>query len=489
MPPSPNSDDTESLLFQLGTRIDSLEKIPMSAGVLVAISLASFFTYYDFSNYAYISPMLKESWNVQDSEIALGASLTVLGYVIGAVLITIYADLYGRKPALVISVLLLAGGSILTASAQDMTQMVIFRLITGIGIGSEIAIVTTYIGEISPKSKRGRYTSLIVFFGWTGIALSGPISFAIFQGEINSFVQIDGWRIILAIAVIPALFALILRMNMPESLRWLISKGKMEEANRLLIKLGLDPITRQGVVNHPEMENATNKVSDVTKEFKQEDKKGLKSSSHGANKDLSILFRNIVTNRRIVFSRISILSAIWSLALIPIYASLLLVVEYTNQGYEIGESISVNMIATSGFVAGGICSLIVADRIERKYQIALSCALMGMAFILRGIFIQDYLGLIISSFMAFGANAWLISNLLTYTAENFPTEIRSTCSGIVEGAGRLIATVGPFVFIMLVTFGFFNLMVGLAAFSFVAAIVVLLLGRNTLNLSLERLNG
>ena len=489
MPPSPNSDDTESLLFQLGTRIDSLEKIPMSAGVLVAISLASFFTYYDFSNYAYISPMLKESWNVQDSEIALGASLTVLGYVIGAVLITIYADLYGRKPALVISVLLLAGGSILTASAQDMTQMVIFRLITGIGIGSEIAIVTTYIGEISPKSKRGRYTSLIVFFGWTGIALSGPISFALFQGEINSFVQIDGWRIILAIAVIPALFALILRMNMPESLRWLISNGKMEEANRLLIKLGLDPITRQGVVNHPEMENATDKVSDVTKEFKQEDKKGLKSSSHGANKDLSILFRNIVTNRRIVFSRISILSAIWSLALIPIYASLLLVVEYTNQGYEIGESISVNMIATSGFVAGGICSLIIADRIERKYQIALSCAVMGMAFILRGIFIQDYLGLIISSFMAFGANAWLISNLLTYTAENFPTEIRSTCSGIVEGAGRLIATVGPFVFIMLVTFGFFNLMVGLAAFSFVAAIVVLLLGRNTLNLSLEKLNG
>lgn len=370
-----------------------------------------------------------------------------------------------------------------------MTQMVIFRLITGIGIGSEIAIVTTYIGEISPKSKRGRYTSLIVFFGWTGIALSGPISFALFQGEINSFVQIDGWRIILAIAVIPALFALILRMNMPESLRWLISNGKMEEANRLLIKLGLDPITRQGVVNHPERENVTNKVSDVTKEFKQEDKKGLKSPNHRANKNLSILFRNIVTNRRIVFSRISILSAIWSLALIPIYASLLLVVEYTNQGYEIGESISVNMIATSGFVAGGICSLIIADRIERKYQIALSCAVMGMAFILRGIFIHDYLGLVISSFMAFGANAWLISNLLTYTAENFPTEIRSTCSGIVEGAGRLIATVGPFVFIMFVTFGFFNLMVGLAVFSFVAAIVVLLLGRNTLNLSLERLNG
>src|SRR5919106_612522 len=483
-----NSGDTDSLIFQLGTRIDSLQKIPVSAGVLLAVSVASFFTYYDFSNYAYISPMLKESWNVQDSEIALGASLTVLGYVIGAVLITIYADLYGRQPALIISALILAAGSILAASAQDMTQMVIFRLITGIGIGSEIAIVTTFIGEMSPKSKRGKYTSLVVFFGWTGIAVSGPISFALFQSEINKVVQIESWRIILAIAVVPALVALILRMGMPESLRWLISKDKTKEANRLLIKLGLDPVTRQQVVNHSKMEDESNKVPDVKEKAGQDDKKEIISSSQGVNKNLSLLFKNIVTNRRPIFGRISILSAIWSLALIPIYASLLLVVEYTNQGYEISESISVNMIASSGFAAGGICSLIVADRLERKYQIAFSCAIIGLAFILRGIFIHDYVGLVISSFMAFAANAWMISNLLTYTSEYFPTEIRSTCSGIVEGIGRLIGTIGPLIFIVLVTFGFLNLMIGLSSFSFVAAIVVLLLGRNTLNQSLEKLN-
>jgi MFS transporter, putative metabolite:H+ symporter len=488
MPPSSDSDDTDSLISQLGTRIDSLQKIPISAGVLLALSLASFFTYYDFSNYAYISPMLKESWNVEDSEIALGASLTVIGYVIGAVFITIYADLYGRRPALIISVLILAAGSVLSASAQDMTQLVIFRLITGIGIGSEISIVATYIGEISPKSKRGKYTSLVVLFGWTGIALSGPISFALFESDLDNLIHIESWRIILVIAVVPALIALILRMGMPESLRWLISKGKTKEANRLLIKLGLDPVARHRNVTHSDMENDSNKARDVKKELRQDDKGEPNTSNHVANKKLSLLFFNIVTNRRLVFGRIAILSAVWSIALIPIYASLLLVVEYTNQGYEIAESISVNMIASSGFVVGGIFSLIIADRIERKYQIAISCAIMGLAFILRGIFIHDYVGLVISSFIAFGSNAWMISNLLTYTAENFPTEIRSTCSGIVEGAGRLIATIGPFVFIMLITFGFFNLMVGLSSFSFVAAIVVLLLGRKTLNLSLENLS-
>ncbi len=488
MPPSSDSDDTDSLISQLGTRIDSLQKIPISAGVLLALSLASFFTYYDFSNYAYISPMLKESWNVQDSEIALGASLTVIGYVIGAVLITIYADLYGRRPALIISVLILAAGSVLSASAQDMTQLVIFRLITGIGIGSEISIVATYIGEISPKSKRGKYTSLVVLFGWTGIALSGPISFALFESDLDNLIHIESWRIILVIAVVPALIALILRMGMPESLRWLISKGKTKEANRLLIKLGLDPVARHRNVTQSDMENDSNKDRDVKKELRQDDKGEPNTSNDEANKKLSLLFFNIVTNRRLVFGRITILSAVWSIALIPIYASLLLVVEYTNQGYEIAESISVNMIASSGFVVGGIFSLIIADRIERKYQIAISCAIMGLAFILRGIFIHDYVGLVISSFIAFGSNAWMISNLLTYTAENFPTEIRSTCSGIVEGAGRLIATIGPFIFIMLITFGFFNLMVGLSSFSFVAAIVVLLLGRKTLNLSLEKLS-
>src|SRR4030095_14353670 len=150
-----------------------------------------------------------------------------------------------------------------------------------------------------------------------------------------------------------------------------------KEANRLLIKLGLDPITPHGVVNHSEMENASNNGPDVTEKGGRDHKKRLISSSRGVNKNLSLLFKNIVTNRTHVFGRISILSATWSLALIPIYASLLLVVEYTNQGYESAESISVNMIASSGFVAGGICSLIVADRIERKYQIAFSCAIMG----------------------------------------------------------------------------------------------------------------
>ena len=170
-----NNDD--NLIDELGSRIDALQKIPLKTSVIIAISLASFFTYYDITNYSYISPILKTNWRIGDAEIAYGASMTILGYVIGAICITVFADTNGRKPAFILSILLLGSGSILAASSQDMTQMALFRLLTGIGIGAEIAIVSSYIGEMSPKSKRGKYTSIIILIGWAGLTSSGPISF------------------------------------------------------------------------------------------------------------------------------------------------------------------------------------------------------------------------------------------------------------------------------------------------------------------------
>ena len=158
-----------------------MQKIPLKNSVIIAISLASFFAYYDITNYSYISPILKTTWSIGDAEIAYGASMTIFGYVIGAICITVFSDSYGRKPALILSILLLGAGSALAAASQDMTQMALFRLLTGIGIGAEIAIVATYIGEMSPKSKRGKYTSMVILIGWLGLTSSGPISFLLIQ--------------------------------------------------------------------------------------------------------------------------------------------------------------------------------------------------------------------------------------------------------------------------------------------------------------------
>jgi len=474
--PSINPNDRGDLSSQLASRIDSLNRIPLGKGVILAISLASFFAYYDISNYAYISPSIKVAWSLEDSDIALGASMTVLGYVIGSIGITAYADRYGRKPALIISILVLAIGSIFSSLSQNMTQMVLFRLVTGVGIGSEIAVVGAYIAEMSPKSRRGRYISLVVVLGWTGITLSGPIALSLIQSAENNEALLEPWRVILGIAVIPAFIGLILRMKLPESLRWLLSKGKLRETNQALMALGLDPITDRSGADVERYE-----ISARSSSPHQRGNNKLANDSGSTSSGISVLKRYITT-------RVLPLVTVWFLVLIPIYASLLLVTEYVQRGYDVVDSILINVLASTGFVAGGLWSIAAGDKFERKYQIAVASAIMAIAFILRGVLIQDYSGLVISSFIAFWANAWLITTLITYTGENFPTRIRSTGTGIVEGIGRLIASSGPFIFVALQPFGFLSLMVGLSLFPLLASIIMIAVGRNTLGLSLEKLN-
>ncbi len=437
---------------ELGTKIDALKRIPIGAGVLFAISLSSFFAFYDITNYAYIAPVLKATWSVGDEQIAIGASTTVLGYVIGAFAITIIADSFGRKPAFIVSTLILGVGSFLASSSQDMTQMNIFRLLTGIGIGSEIAISSVYIGELSPKSKRGKYTSIVIVLGWTGLAASGPISLIfIQQGQIAA---IDGWRIVLAIPGIAALFSLILRIRMPESPRWLLSKGRVKDTNAVLVSLNIAPVDTQGIDSKP---------------IKR------KNGIWGSFKD------------RTIAGRLALLIVVWFLVFVPVYASLLLVVEYINQGYSLTESISINIISGFGFVVGGALSILVSERVERKYQISAAGVTMAIGFILRGLFINDYMGLVASGFIAFAANAWLVSNLYAYTAESFPTKIRSFGFGTIEGTSRALSSIGPFVFIFLQPSGFMNIMIVISLFSFAAAAVVLG-GPRTRSQSLESLN-
>ncbi|MGA7900045.1 MAG: hypothetical protein WCA39_14415 [Nitrososphaeraceae archaeon] len=130
-----------------------------------------------------------------------------------------------------------------------------------------------------------------------------------------------------------------------------------------------------------------------------------------------------------------------------------------------------------------------ADKFERKYQFVIAALIMmGFAFILRGLLIHDYVALGLAGFIGFASNSWLIASLFTYTAENFPTSIRSIDSGAVEGLGSALAAIGPIIFVLLHPYGFLSIMTDLAFFLSVAAAVIILLGNRSVGISLEQLN-
>ena len=181
-----------------------------------------------------------------------------------------------------------------------------------------------------------------------------------------------------------------------------------------------------------------------------------------------------------------VICGVWFLILAAGSAANLLVIEYVNQGYTITQSIAITTMGGIGYVIGGGLSISLADKFERKYQFVIAAMIMGFAFILRGLFVHDYIALGLAGFIGFASNSWLIASLFTYTAENFPTKIRLIASGAVEGLGSALAAIGPIIFILLHPFGFLSVMTGLASFLFVAAAIVILLGNRSVGISLEQ---
>ncbi len=165
------------------------------------------------------------------------ASSILFGCIIGATLAGILSDYFGRKKILIVSALLFMVSSILSAIPHTVTELVIGRIIGGLGIGITSLLSPLYIAEIAPAKIRGRLVSLnqlaivigifVVYFVNAGIAGAGEAAW-----NINT-----GWRWMFGVGIIPSLIFLILLFFVTESPRWLVQKGRKEEALQILKRI------------------------------------------------------------------------------------------------------------------------------------------------------------------------------------------------------------------------------------------------------------
>ena len=127
-----------------------------------------------------------------------------------------------------ISVALFSIGTVLAAISTNVTELIIFRFISGLGIGAEIAAVTTYIGELSPARLRGRYTSWATTCAYAGFAAVPFIARAL----VPTFAS--GWRVLFGIGALGGVTILFMRRGMPPSPRWLMTQGRTDEAREVI---------------------------------------------------------------------------------------------------------------------------------------------------------------------------------------------------------------------------------------------------------------
>ena len=177
-------------------------------------------------------PFLQDFFELTDSQVENLTALGLIGAVFGALISGPITDYIGRKKVILASAFVFATGALWTGLAPTVTQLMISRFYLGLAIGASSFAVPLYISEISPTKIRGTLVSMFQLLITVGI-LAAYLSDNAFADNNN----LECWRPMLYVGVIPALILFIGMFFLPETPRWLMSKGREEESRKVLAKI------------------------------------------------------------------------------------------------------------------------------------------------------------------------------------------------------------------------------------------------------------
>jgi hypothetical protein len=205
----------------------------------VIVGIATFFDAYTVLAIVFAMPQLVTEWKLTPAEVGMIISAGYVGQLIGAVLFGSLAEKIGRLRTLFITIVLFVSMDVACLFAWGAASMIAFRFFQGVGTGGEVPVASAYINEFIGAEKRGRFFLLYEVIFPIGLMFAGMAGFFL--------VPIYGWKAMFVVGLVPSVLTIPLRWLMPESPRWLASKGRIAEANAV-VKLLEDDATRRGAV-------------------------------------------------------------------------------------------------------------------------------------------------------------------------------------------------------------------------------------------------
>jgi len=394
-----------------------LERLPNSRWhitVTVVLGVAIFFDSFDSLAIAYVLPVIIRAWHIPPANIGGLIGIANFGQALGALSFGWAAERFGRVTAARIAIALFAVMSFACAFTQNYEQLFVCRFIEGIGLGGEIPVASTYISEILRAEKRGgRFLAYQMIFpiGLLGVGIAGALVVPRF-----------GWQSMFILGAVPAVVAIFLQRYCPESPRWLASKGRLVEADAILIEIERI-VSRDGKLPLPPVPQ-------------------LGTQSLGNETRWQELFQGRYLSRTIF------VWVLWASSYIISYGLQGWIPTIYREVYHLSLQQSLNYAVASpaGSLLGSIFCAFLIDATGRRYWFT-------------GAFFLVAAGLI--ELWAFGANTalgmllgygfcsmWLGSmnmSIFLYTAEIYPTRMRALGVSWASFWLRMAATVGPII--------------------------------------------
>lgn len=177
---------------------------------------------------SFVIVVLAEQWQLSTSERSWIVTVGFIGMAIGATLGGRLADRFGRRAVFAATLVVYGLATGASALVGGLAVFLVLRFLVGLGLGAELPVASTLVSELSPTRVRGRLVVLLESFWAVGWILAAVIGFYVVpRGD-------DGWRWGLALGLVPAVYAVVVRFGLPESAAWLESRGRHAEAEEVV---------------------------------------------------------------------------------------------------------------------------------------------------------------------------------------------------------------------------------------------------------------
>lgn len=450
----------------ISARLDRLPATRAIWKLILLLSLGFFFELYDLLYSGYIAPGLVHSGILTPTTSGLFGTSGIASFIaalfsglfIGTIACGFLADRFGRRAIFTWSLLWYAAANTVMAFQDTAVGLNLWRFISGIGIGVELITIGTYLSELAPKHVRGRAFAICQTIGFSAVPV---VAFLSYRMVPNEYFGLEGWRCIVLLGGSGAVFVWYFRRNLPESPRWLVGKGRANEADAILRSL-------ESTVKHqhgkPLPPPAPAEPVPTRGSFAQ-------------------MWRPPYCRRTIMLVIFHIFQTVGFFGFANWVPTLLV-----KQGITVTSSLLYTTVIGLAAPLGPLLGYWIADRFERKHVIVCMATLNIVAGML---FSQATAA---SSIVTLGVLLTLAGNIIsftyhTYQQELYPTAIRARAVGFVYAWSRLSAVFSSFVIAFtLRDFGVTGVFTFIAGSMMLVILAIGIMGPRTLGKSLESIS-